>query len=141
MEKEIKKEYNNGEITVVWKPEKCIHAGECVKALPNVYRPKEKPWIRAEKASVQELKDQIAKCPSGALSYVMNGEATEETPPVETQVEVLPNGPLLVYGTLQVKDKDGNITTKIKRTSFCRCGASDKKPYCDGTHRKIGFEG
>ncbi|KYG76628.1 (4Fe-4S)-binding protein [Roseivirga echinicomitans] len=71
MEKEIVKEYSNGELTVVWKPQKCIHAGECVKALPEVYNPKEKPWIKAENASTQALKDQIAKCPSGALSYRM----------------------------------------------------------------------
>lgn len=141
MEKEIKKEYTNGELTVVWKPQKCIHAGECVKALPNVYQPNEKPWIKAENASVQELKDQIAKCPSGALSFVMNGEENKETSPAETQVDVLANGPLLVYGTLQVKDKDGNITTKSKRTAFCRCGASGNKPYCDGEHRKVGFAG
>ncbi len=71
MEKEIVKEYSNGELTVVWKPQRCIHAGECVKALPEVYNPKEKPWIKAENASTQALKDQIAKCPSGALSYYM----------------------------------------------------------------------
>ena len=69
MEKDIVKEYSNGELTVVWKPAKCIHAAECVKALPEVYNPKEKPWIKAENASTQALKDQIAKCPSGALSY------------------------------------------------------------------------
>lgn len=71
MEKEIIKEYSNGELTVVWKPQKCVHAGECVKALPEVYNPKEKPWIKAENVSTQALKDQIAKCPSGALSYYM----------------------------------------------------------------------
>lgn len=66
------KEYSNGELTVVWKPELCEHAGICVKTLPQVYNPKEKPWIKAENASTQELKDQIEKCPSGALSYYMN---------------------------------------------------------------------
>lgn len=69
MEKEIVKEYSNGELTVLWKPAKCIHAAECVKSLPEVYNPAEKPWIKAENASTQALKDQIAKCPSGALSY------------------------------------------------------------------------
>ena len=72
MEREIVKKYSNGELTVVWKPNKCIHSGECVKALPQVYNPKEKPWIKAENASTEELKAQINKCPSGALSYVMN---------------------------------------------------------------------
>lgn len=67
---EITKEYTNGEITVVWKPKVCIHAGECVKALPNVYKPQEKPWINIENASSEELKAQIDLCPSGALSFI-----------------------------------------------------------------------
>ncbi|WP_236587628.1 GNAT family N-acetyltransferase [Marivirga aurantiaca] len=64
----ITKEYSNGETTILWKPEKCIHAGICVKTLPKVYHPKEKPWITAENATSQEIIDQVAKCPSGALS-------------------------------------------------------------------------
>lgn len=72
MDKEIKMEYSNQEITVVWKPKLCIHAGECVKALPLVYKPREKPWISVENASTEELKNQIKKCPSGALSYIEN---------------------------------------------------------------------
>ena len=72
MSKEIIEEYSNGELTVVWKPQKCVHAGECVKALPNVYNPKQKPWIEAGNATTEELKSQIHKCPSGALSFYMN---------------------------------------------------------------------
>lgn len=138
---EIVKEYSNGELTVVWKPKTCIHAGICVKTLPNVYKPSEKPWITAENASTQELKDQIAKCPSGALSYKMNDANNPEQESMETKVEVMENGPLLVYGTLKVTDKDGNTETKNKTTAFCRCGGSQNKPYCDGTHMKIDFKG
>jgi uncharacterized Fe-S cluster protein YjdI len=141
MEKEIVKEYSNGELTVVWKPAKCIHAAECVKALPEVYNPNEKPWIKAENASTQALKDQIAKCPSGALSYKMEGKEDQESASLETKVEVMANGPLLVYGTLNVKDKDGKESTKNKTTAFCRCGASNNKPYCDGSHIKVEFKG
>lgn len=72
--KEINKQYSNGELTVVWKPNKCTHAGECVKNLPHVYNPKEKPWIKPNNANTAELKSQISKCPSGALSYFMNDE-------------------------------------------------------------------
>jgi uncharacterized Fe-S cluster protein YjdI len=63
------KEYHNGEITVVWDASKCIHAGNCVKHLPKVYNPKERPWIKVENASTEELKSQIATCPHGALSW------------------------------------------------------------------------
>ena len=61
-------EYHNGEITILWKPKVCIHSGICVKTLPKVYDPQAHPWIRMENATTQELLDQVAKCPSGALS-------------------------------------------------------------------------
>ncbi len=63
-----KQEYQNGEIAIVWQPKLCIHAGVCVRTLSKVYDPKGRPWIKAENATTRELRDQIAKCPSGALS-------------------------------------------------------------------------
>lgn len=69
-----KHKYTNGDITVLWEPKKCIHAGICVKKLPQVYDPKAKPWIKAENASSEELKEQIEHCPSGALSYQFNNQ-------------------------------------------------------------------
>ena len=63
-----RKEYSNGEIIIVWQPKKCMHSGVCVKTLPQVYNPKERPWIKPENASTEELFNQVAKCPSGALS-------------------------------------------------------------------------
>lgn len=62
------KTYSNGEITIVWKPELCIHSGVCVKTLPQVYNPKARPWIKIENATSDALIDQVAKCPSKALS-------------------------------------------------------------------------
>lgn len=140
MKKEIVKEYSNKELTIVWKPRTCIHSVECVKALPRVYKPNDKPWIQIENATTAELKTQINKCPSGALSYFMNNESDQEELALETKVEVLPDGPLLVYGTLKVKDKEGNESIKNKTTAFCRCGASKNKPYCDGSHIQVGFK-
>ena len=67
-----KKEYTNGEITIVWQQDLCTHAAECVKALPRVYNPRVRPWIKMENATTEQLKSQIKKCPSGALSYIEN---------------------------------------------------------------------
>lgn len=66
--REKMKEYPKEDIAVVWDQSKCIHAAECVKGLPNVFKPKERPWIQTENATKQEIIDQVAKCPSGALS-------------------------------------------------------------------------
>ena len=68
----ITKEYSTSEVTIVWKPEKCIHSGICVKTLPHVYNPSERPWIKPENASLQDLIRQVSKCPSGALSIKQN---------------------------------------------------------------------
>ncbi len=64
----MKKEYTNGEVTVVWQADKCIHCGYCAKGLPQVFKPREKPWVQIENASSAEITAQVAKCPSGALS-------------------------------------------------------------------------
>lgn len=72
MEKKI--EYTNGELTIVWQPQLCQHAGICVKMLPEVYNPKDRPWVKPENATMKQLVDQISKCPSGALSYRKNNK-------------------------------------------------------------------
>ncbi|MDA9782796.1 (4Fe-4S)-binding protein [Vicingaceae bacterium] len=65
-------QYKNDNITIHWDQSNCIHAGVCVRSLPNVYNPKERPWVKIENASTEKLKAQIDKCPSGALSYTLN---------------------------------------------------------------------
>ncbi|WP_445738075.1 (4Fe-4S)-binding protein [Mariniflexile sp.] len=135
------REYTNGEVTVVWNPKACIHSGICVKGLPEVFRPTVRPWIRIDKASTEDLINQVKHCPSGALGFYMNNEKDKTTEVLETKVEVLENGPLLVYGTLHVTHKDGSKEIKNKTTAFCRCSASNNKPFCDGTHAKEHFIG
>ena len=138
--KEVTKEYSNGEMTIFWKPKACIHAGECVKRLPKVYNPKARPWIQIENATTQELKDQVMACPSGALSYKMDNDQASEKAQTEIKVEALENGPLLVYGTLNITNSDGSQEVKKRTTAFCRCGASQNKPYCDGAHIETKFK-
>ncbi len=141
MTKQITKKYSNGEVTIVWQPHICIHSGICARGLPTVFRPNERPWINVDAANTEALVNQVKNCPSGALSYFMNDESNAEAESLETKVEVLPNGPLLIYGTLKVTDKDGNTAIKNKTTAFCRCGHSQNKPYCDGAHIKAEFQG
>ncbi len=64
--------YSNGEITVTWKPDMCIHSGICFKGLAGVFDPRRKPWIDMSQATTQEIIDQVKKCPSAALSIESN---------------------------------------------------------------------
>ena len=56
-------------------------------------------------------------------------------------VELTPsrNGPLLIKGAIEVVSGTGRTVGKLTATALCRCGGSSNKPYCDGTHSKIGF--
>lgn len=138
----ITKKYSNGEVTIVWKPELCIHSTNCFRGLGEVFDPKKKPWVNPQGADTQRIVEQIQKCPSGALSYFMNNEAEGPVKvEAETIVETTANGPLLVYGNVTVKDAQGTLSKRNNVTAFCRCGASQNKPYCDGSHRKINFVG
>lgn len=142
MSENNQRQYTNGEITVVWQPEVCIHSKICWKGLLSVFNPQKKPWVNMEGAATEEIRKQVNKCPSGALSYFDNHvEKATTSIQSESIVEVVPDGPLLVYGHIQVKDANGHTVDKHKVTAFCRCGASSNKPYCDGTHRKIDFKG
>jgi uncharacterized Fe-S cluster protein YjdI len=142
--KESSKTYSNGEVTVVWQSEKCIHSTICWKnttGLPEVFNPRERPWIKPEMAATEKIIEQINKCPSGALTYYRNNE---ETPNIQDKneclIEVSKNGPLIVHGTIVIKDAIGNEVKKENRTAFCRCGNSSKKPFCDGSHRNVNFQ-
>lgn len=139
-DKSIVKEYSNGEVTVIWKQESCIHSTVCWKkatGLPDVFQPNTKPWIKMEGGTTEEIIRQVDKCPSGALSYrLKDGQKEIQQSNV---VETLPKGPLLVYGNITVKHAGSEETKETKVTAFCRCGASSNKPYCDGSHVQINF--
>lgn len=146
----MKKKYTNEEITVLWQPELCSHSAQCFKGLSQVFDPRKRPWINLSGATTEQVIAQVKQCPSGALSYFLNAdmenttnhEATlPEAIDPEVSVEALPNGPLMVRGTVKITDKEGNVSIRQNNTAFCRCGHSANKPFCDGAHRKVGFEG
>jgi CDGSH-type Zn-finger protein len=69
-------------------------------------------------------------------------QGAETTPPVpQVTITVRHNGSYLVEGPVRLLDADGNEYPLVpgKRFSLCRCGGSTNKPFCDGTHTKIGF--
>jgi uncharacterized Fe-S cluster protein YjdI len=139
----IVKEYKNDDITVVWKPDVCIHSRLCWQNLQQVFNPKARPWIDLSGSNTEQIIDQVRKCPSGALSYYKNEsklnimEKTETT----TLIEIRKNGPLICHGKIILKDAEGNEIVKENLTTFCRCGASKNKPFCDGNHRIVEFIG
>jgi uncharacterized Fe-S cluster protein YjdI len=147
---ENNREYTNGEITVSWRPKECIHATTCFRELRSVFDPGKRPWVNMNGASTDEIIRIVDLCPTQALTYKYNekkeeslvsstlaAEQSPEIPPVE--VRVMRDGPLVVRGEFKITGADGMEMKKMKIASFCRCGHSHKMPYCDGTHRKVGW--
>lgn len=66
--------YSNGKITVVWKPNVCIHSAICFNGLTAVFDPRRRPWIDMSQADTERIIEQVKKCPSGALNYLINEE-------------------------------------------------------------------
>ncbi len=139
----IKKNYTKKGLTVVWEPDLCIHSTKCFKGLPGVFDPQKRPWINVDGASTDEIKSQIEICPSGALSFLLDDIETKTDNKMndKIKIDVSDNGPILVQGPVIVKYKNGEEIREAKTTAFCRCGSSGNKPYCDGSHKKVGFVG
>ena len=135
--KEIIKRYTNDNVTVVWQPVKCIHSKVCFHGLPTVFNPENRPWVKLEESSNEDIIAQVKKCPSGALSIEGESEVESEN---TTTVSVTEGGPLLVQGNLTITLPNGEKNEKSGTTALCRCGASENKPYCDGNHQKIEFD-
>ncbi|MBS1581706.1 MAG: (4Fe-4S)-binding protein, partial [Bacteroidetes bacterium] len=117
----------------------CIHSTKCWKELSAVFKPQERTWIHPDAADAATVRAQVLRCPSGALSLPPEDEAAAIN--ADPQVEVTSNGPLLVKGPVQVKHPDGRIERKEGSCALCRCGGSANKPYCDGSHKRNGFQG
>ena len=58
----------------------------------------------------------------------------------EVKITMAPEGPYIVEGEIELIGLDDNVIPTKKKVFLCRCGASTRKPFCDGTHSKIGFE-
>jgi uncharacterized Fe-S cluster protein YjdI len=144
------RKYTNGEITVFWKPGKCVHATTCYRELIEVFNPRKRPWVNMDGASSQEIIRVVKKCPTDALSFAYNkdleqgnggGEIITADPEKVPEIRVMEDGPLVLHGEFRIIDAEGNELKPKKIQSLCRCGASYNMPFCDGTHRKIGFIG
>jgi len=139
------RKYTNGEITVFWQPKKCIHATTCYRELIEVFNPRKRPWVSMNGAPTDEIIRVVKLCPTKALSFKYNSEIAPvnntDPSPAMPEVRVMEDGPLVLKGDFTVYDTDGRELRHFKITSLCRCGVSNNLPYCDGTHRKIGYTG
>lgn len=154
--------YTNGEITVYWKPDACVHASYCFRELIDVFDPGRRPWVNMEGAPTAEIIRVVDMCPTEALTWKWNDEEKNRdvypshtnhiiyrrpalmlsnngasTEPVS--VKVMPYGPVVINGSFTIRYEGRIKEVNESIISLCRCGASNHQPFCDGTHREINF--
>jgi len=117
----------------------CAHAGFCTDGLKTVFLEEGKPWIAPDGATTAEVIATIRKCPSGALSYALNGiEAVPDSR--EPMITVTKDGPYAVTGGVELAGVTFGDGAPREHYTLCRCGHSKNKPFCDGSHWDAGFK-
>jgi len=139
MEKIVKK-YSNNEITVVWQPHLCDHSAVCIRELPKVFDTFSRPWIKMDAATTEEIMKVVDKCPTKALTWFKNGEENEKKNDATSEVEktiitIVKNGPIRIAGNFILINEDNEPVASENKISLCRCGKSNRMPFCDGSHK------
>lgn len=114
---------------------KCIHSRHCVLDRPDVFVPNvQGAWIHPDNASVPELAEVARNCPSGAITFEPLDGTPGESAPLVNVARVRENGPVAIHAEISI---DGHGSAL--RATLCRCGASNNKPFCDGSHSAANF--
>lgn len=125
-------------VSISYTPVLCSHAAECSRLAGDIFNPKRDPWIKPEEGSLESIRAVMAACPSGALSLSLDDAPHQHSTGDDSEIQIEPNGPYRV--TNVALDTSFNISGATeKKYVLCRCGQSNNKPFCDGTHHDIGW--
>jgi CDGSH-type Zn-finger protein/uncharacterized Fe-S cluster protein YjdI len=128
-------EVRGAKVVVRFDGRKCIHSRHCVLGRPDVFVPNVPgEWIHPDKAAPEAIAFIAMSCPSGAITYERLDGGDNEAPPIVNLVRVRENGPLAFHAPVSIAGEPAGL-----RVTLCRCGASNNKPYCDGSHAGASF--
>ena len=123
-----------GDVNVRYDQGICVHAGFCGTTVTNVWEQAAKTGDTAARMHAISM---IEHCPSGALTYQLDGVDNE--PLMPQAIAVISDGPLWITAGVPIINSDGTQLEARNRVTLCRCGASANKPLCDGAHKEAGF--
>ena len=135
----VERVYRNDGIVISWEPKLCIHVGKCFRGLPEVFQPETRPWVKVDAAAADQIAEVVMTCPTGALHFERLDGGPQEPHQAETTITAQPSGPLYVRGQVRIAGLGGQLIRADTRVALCRCGHSENKPFCDGSHRRVGF--
>ena len=116
----------------------CAHVGRCTEGLATVFNSERRPWIDADGAAAVQIIETVRRCPSGALSYSIDG-AEHRDVEREAAITVTKDGPYAVTGGAELAGVAMGEGASREHFTLCRCGQSKNKPFCDGSHWEAQF--
>jgi CDGSH-type Zn-finger protein/truncated hemoglobin YjbI len=140
--------YPGQELTILDNRGICQHSGLCTDRLPTAFRTSAEPFVAPGGGRMDEIIRAVRDCPSGALSFAIDGrEAREQADwgnTREAAIEVTKDGPYRITGGIAVTGADGSPAARaqgasLEHCALCRCGHSQNKPFCSGMHWYVGF--
>ncbi len=133
VERDDRKTYVGEQITIHDNRGICSHAGDCTEKLASVFNHNQQPWIHPDNASVEEIIEICEVCPSGALSYTIEGVEHRDLDSAP-EIEIERHGPFRVKGSVSFGAAPWFDQVSREHYALCRCGSSKNKPFCDGKH-------
>jgi CDGSH-type Zn-finger protein/truncated hemoglobin YjbI len=140
--------YPGVQLTILDNRGTCQHSGLCTDRLATAFRAGQEPFVAPSGARMDEIISAVRNCPSGALSFAIDGKAargqTDWGDTREPAIEVTKDGPYRVTGGIELTDADGtpvarNDGASLEHYALCRCGHSQNKPFCSGMHWYVDF--
>jgi CDGSH-type Zn-finger protein/uncharacterized Fe-S cluster protein YjdI len=136
----MEKRYTGEAIDVTYDAGRCIHVAECIRRMHAVFDTTRRPWVLPDAGEAEGIATTVQTCPSGALHYQRKDGGVSEPIPEQNTIRLVKNGPLYLRGDFTIVNGAGELVVTDTRASLCRCGASAHKPFCDNSHRTVGFE-
>lgn len=133
------RDYSGASITLHDNRRRCAHVGVCVKRFGAVFNRTARPWIDPDGDSPEQVMAAAHACPSGALAYTIDGVRDRDWPEPAPAIRIMRDGPIHVVGGVLLQGVTWPEETTPNRYTLCRCGASENKPFCDGSHLTSGF--
>ena len=132
-ERDDRKTYVGEHITIHDNRGICSHAAHCTNRLSKCFDHSDGWSVYPDKASVDEVIEIVEACPSGALSYSIDGKETRDFDR-EQGIHIEKHGPYQVRGGVEFEDAPWFDEVSREHYALCRCGHSKNKPFCDGQH-------
>lgn len=126
--------YRGKKINVRFSVDRCTHVAECLRGAPKVFDTFRRPWVLPDAENPDKVADVVLRCPTGSLHYERLDGGEQETIPDANIITLKPDGPMYFAGDIEVVSPEGEVLLRDTRISFCRCGSTDHKPFCDGMH-------